>query len=64
MTQVTARMLPSFIRSLLQLGNAAFDVQEAMLGETINQFNQSIHILCLWDSSGESTDINWENSVH
>ena len=31
---------------------------------TINSINQSIYILCLWDSSGESTDNNWENSIH
>ena len=28
------------------------------------QFNQSIYISCLWDSSGESIDDNWENNIH
>ena len=28
------------------------------------QFNQSIYISCLWDSSGESIDNNWENNIH
>ncbi len=36
--------------------------------DTLMELNQSIYqsiyILCLWDSSGESTDNNWENSIH
>ena len=26
--------------------------------------NQSIYSSCLWDSSGESIDSNWENNIH
>ena len=28
--------------------------------QAYHSINQSIHISCLWDSSGESTDSNWE----
>ncbi len=30
----------------------------------VMSINQSIYILRLWDSSGETTDNNWENSIH
>ena len=30
----------------------------------VMSINQSIYILCLWDSSGETTDNNWEHSIH
>ena len=32
--------------------------------EEVFSINQSIYISCLWDSSGESTDNNWENNIH
>ncbi len=28
------------------------------------RLTQPIYISCLWDSSGESIDNNWENSIH
>ncbi len=30
----------------------------------LSLLNQSIYVSCLWDSSGESTDNNWENNIH
>ena len=40
---------------------AVFVEEEGLACQSINQL---IYLSCLQDSSGESTDNNWENNVH
>ena len=68
-TFIHAHMKPevssqSFCYSAVFLILMHVTITAPLLFAPIQSINQSIYISCLWDSSGESTDNNWENNIH
>jgi len=65
--QVSAERLAALNPQLynFQVGNFDYTDEELHLGQLQGRsFNHSIYILCLEDSSGESTDNNCKKSLH